>query len=496
MKSYEVTLHQGTNTLALRGDINPGSRKIILESPTSQSLIRDIATGVATFTTTTGVTSVTVGETRQVSGATPNDFRGNLEYTLAGNEGDSVTYTVEIFASPQTTGLPVIHVDTKGRAIPDKTNYVPCTVTVSDPNDPANDTEIVNTSDGIRLRGNSTMGYDKKPYRLKFDKKASMFGLGEAKSWVLLANYLDPTLLASTVAFELGNRFATRRTTKSFVNSATHVELFISGEYMGSYLFTEQVQVNEYRVNIDEKKDYFLELDSYYDETNKFKIAMFPGGTELPVNIQSPEDDRGAAALPAIRADMQLLVDYLTNNKRFDGPDARYADLIDMTSTVDFIMINEIVGNKELQHPKSTYMYKVLDGRWCFGPLWDFDWGFGYSGSGFSYFKDPTTFYFSSKTNFKGDPRAGNVFFTQFFLDAGFRAAYKARWNEMKPHFSTIDAFVGEMGDKLARSAAQNKKRWNGHYAQIDYSTEITGMKNYMTTRINYLDGVINAVAW
>ncbi|MDR2414109.1 MAG: CotH kinase family protein, partial [Odoribacteraceae bacterium] len=241
-----------------------------------------------------------------------------------------------------------------------------------------------------------------------------------------------------------------------------------------------------------------LELDSYYDEDNKFKVTMYSGGTELPVNIQSPEDEAGAAALSAIRADVQLLVDRLTNNRQFNQPDDRYRDLIDMTSTVDFLLINEIVGNQELQHPKSTYMYKEAGDAWSFGPLWDFDWAFGYSESGFVYFTEykTTRFLFNASTNFSSDPRAGNVFFSLFFRDPVFRAAYKARWNEMKPHFATITDFIGEMGEKLSRSAAQNKTRWNKHYASINHATEIARMKTYMTTRINYLDGVINGNGW
>ena len=66
----------------------------------------------------------------------------------------------------------------------------------------------------------------------------------------------------------------------------------------------------------------------------------------------------------------------------------------------------------------------------------------------------------------------------------------------MKPHFLTIADFIGEMGNKLTRSAAQNKIRWNRFYSSINYASEIAKMKAYMTTRINYLDGAINSSAW
>jgi hypothetical protein len=500
--SYQITVHQGGQRLVLRGGIDQEGKRVALVAPSNQRRVNDVDSAIAEFAVSSSVAEVQVNGVAQTSGVTPNDFRRDFAYSLISKEGDTTVYALETFASPQTTGLPVFYVDTRGVAITNKTDYVHCTLAVADPADPNNDKKIALTGDGIRLRGNTTMNYDKKPYRLKFDKKEDFFSLGKAKSWVLLANYLDPTLLANSVAFELGRRFAAQRQgDKPFVNSVNHVELFINDEYAGSYLFTEQVQVNEYRVNIDEDAGYLLELDSYYDEDNKFKVNMLPGGAEntrLPVNIQSPEDDAGANALPAIRADVELLVSRLTNNLQLDRPDDRYRDLINMTSTVDFLIINEIVGNQELQHPKSTYMYKDAGDPWSFGPLWDFDWAFGYAESGFTYFVDnkTTRFLFNASTNFRGDPRAGNIFFALFFRDPRFREAYKARWNEMKPHFSTIADFIGEMGNKLARSAAQNKIRWNMHYSSINYASEIAKMKAYMTTRINYLDGAINSSAW
>lgn len=59
---------------------------------------------------------------------------------------------------------------------------------------------------GIRGRGNSTWGMAKKPYRIKFDSKTRLLNLNaKAKSWVLLANYADKTLMRNAVAFEVSS---------------------------------------------------------------------------------------------------------------------------------------------------------------------------------------------------------------------------------------------------------------------------------------------------
>ena len=46
----------------------------------------------------------------------------------------------------------------------------------------------ITEADSVRGRGNSTwLWYDKKPYRIKLDKKSQLLGMGEGKSFVLLA---------------------------------------------------------------------------------------------------------------------------------------------------------------------------------------------------------------------------------------------------------------------------------------------------------------------
>ena len=73
--------------------------------------------------------------------------------------------------------LPVIEITTQGGKQPyNKKDYVNCSFSISNCEDPDDDFSIEMKSDieqsgsvGIRLRGNSTMQYDKKPYRIKFD---------------------------------------------------------------------------------------------------------------------------------------------------------------------------------------------------------------------------------------------------------------------------------------------------------------------------------------
>jgi hypothetical protein len=123
--------------------------------------------------------------------------------------------------------------------------YVKTNIRIVDPDNPAYNLEHTDYKDEIQGRENATWSWPKKSFRIKFNKKQSLFGLEEIKSWVLLAGYTDTALPENVIAFELGRRF-----NFPFTNHYVPVELFLNGSYQGSYLLTEQVQVGEGRVDI------------------------------------------------------------------------------------------------------------------------------------------------------------------------------------------------------------------------------------------------------
>jgi hypothetical protein len=107
----------------------------------------------------------------------------------------------------------------------------------------------------IRARGNSTFGAPKKPFRLKFDAKQEMLGLngGKAyKSWVLMADYYDGSMLRTFGTFKFAKALME---SKYYSSDCTHVEVYLNGEYRGVYLLCEQTQMNRGRVDIPEKED-------------------------------------------------------------------------------------------------------------------------------------------------------------------------------------------------------------------------------------------------
>ena len=106
--------------------------------------------------------------------------------------------------------------------------------------------------DAIKGRGNSTWGGSaKKPYQIKLKKKAELLQNGEkSKTWLLLANAADPTLLRNTISFKLATYLGVVGTP-----SCEPCDLYYNGEYRGNYLVTEKVKVEKDGVNIDDLDD-------------------------------------------------------------------------------------------------------------------------------------------------------------------------------------------------------------------------------------------------
>lgn len=194
-------------------------------------------------------------------------------------------------------GLSRIDINSNGTFLADAERYVPsydndnaannidwqyhdCTVTVSN----CKTEYALEKTAGIKVRGNWTTTYPKKPFRIKFDKKQPMLGLNggaKCKSWVLLADYKDCSLERNSVAFYLGQQIL--GADGYYCSDFRQVELYLDGRYWGVYLLAEQQQVNENRIDITEpaeppaegaepNKDYlntdigyFIEYDGYYN---------------------------------------------------------------------------------------------------------------------------------------------------------------------------------------------------------------------------------------
>ena len=295
-----------------------------------------------------------------------------------------------------STNLPLLYIYT-----PDNTPITSKDEWINDSQVYLKDTDGTVTSLGVaqvRGRGNTTWkNFDKKPYTFKLDKKASILGMPKDKRWNLLANAVDRTRLRNDVALELGRRLGPDHGQNylDWTPRGRYVELFLNGTHMGNYYLVEHIKIAADRVPITEMKStditepeitggYLLELSIEMDEVNKFYTNGYPdaypykdglhggsGGTyKLPVMIKDPDED------VLVTEQFNWIKNYingLESNIRWNS--GGWTGKVDMDSFICWMFIQEIVGNYEPFHPKSSYMHKDREGKLVMGPLWDFDYG-------------------------------------------------------------------------------------------------------------------------
>ena len=428
--------------------------------------ILDASAMIATFTTS-GASAYVEGQ-KQESGVSVQDFTQPVKYYVDKNE-----YIVTIKKSE----LPVVFIDTPGgTAINSKTVWTADTkITIYNP-----DGSVDYTDDklNIRGRGNSTWGYPKKPYALKLDKKASILGMPKHKRWVLLANWMDRTLLRNATAFEIS-----RKTGLAWTPRGQFVEVVLNGRYIGNYFLCEQIKIDENRVNIKEMKatdisgeavtgGYLMELDVYFDEVNKFKSSV----RNLPYMFKDPDEEvLQAEQLAYMQNYVNTFESVLYANNWLENRD--YEDYIDIDSYIDMWFVFELAVNGEPNHPKSTYCYKDRGGKMYAGPVWDFDWATFRPVTGYS-------------TRYA-------LYYGRLFSDPEFVAEVKARWAACKPGFTSVLNYIDTVSEQLEVSNTLNLSMWpisstvNGDES-LPYDDAITRFKNAYETRLNWLDSAIN----
>ena len=274
--------------------------------------------------------------------------------------------------------LPVLHIDTEYcRMIASKDVYLNATYWL----DPMGCPEVEAIGDEksplrlqIKGRGNNTWKwFDKKQYRIKLDKKASLLGMNKSKHWCLMCYPEDYFgFLLNPVGFQVSRMMG-----MEYTPAVKPVELVVNGEYLGLYFISEKIRVEENKVEI---------TDQNSGETNPEKIT---GGWLCQMNHPDTNEiiyrDRSDAVWSIVvetpdsmgteqRAYIRDLL-YRMDSVIYECPknDDALRQLVDVESLVKFYITYEIVDNLE-GFSGSMFFYKDIgeESKVKFGPVWDF----------------------------------------------------------------------------------------------------------------------------
>ena len=418
-------------------------------------------------TFTTNAVKVLVDEVEQKSGMTKNDFSSPVVYQFIMRNGETFQYTVKAeFLLSAIPELTITTTDPSIAEIPSKDYYLEGTLAVNG----RGGYEDYTGKTEVKGRGNSTWGYPKKPYRLKLNKKAEICGLGKAKNYVLLANHLDPTLMLNSVAFKIG-----RLLELPFTNHAIPVDVVLNGIYKGSYLLTEQIEVKENRVDLDENNSVMWELDSYWDDEPKFKSTAF----NLPVMVKDP--DLTTEQFEYWKKDFNA---FTTQFAKEPLEGNSYVDMIDIESVAKFLITFNLVHNMEINHPKSVFLHKERNGKYVMGPIWDFDWAYDYEGTS-NHFGRYNTPLFSSSMN-----GVGTAFFQRFLQDSRVKTINKRTWQDFKNNkLDALLQYVDDYAVMLKPSVERNSELWENTRS---FDTKVKELKTWLRNRADYIDSEVS----
>ena len=343
----------------------------------------------------------------------------------------------------------------------------------------------------IRGRGNSSfLWYDKKPMRLKLDKKHKVLGLDKAKSWVLLANYRDVTDMMNTFVFEAGEWLGL-----PFTNHTRYVELFVNGDYRGLYQLTEQVQQGGNRVNVSDNQGILLSLDvddgpeeAPYAHDN-FTSEVY----KMPACVKYPDDEACTTHTVDSVKTVFATLEQAIKDKDYE----RVSGLLDVQSFIDYLLLQEFVYNVELSAPRSIFMHKDGDGKWAMGPLWDFDAGYDFDWgnmyTGHTYFTNyRETVMGTNPLKRNGQYSYVPQFFTDLFACPQFVEAYKKRWVEVKDQIVTRNwAECMKYVANLRASGAMGREEERWPIAGKDFETELEKMHQWLLNRRDFMTDLI-----
>ena len=286
----------------------------------------------------------------------------------------------------------------------------------------------------IKGRGNASWSFSfnnfgKYSFNITLEEKTKLFsGLNKGKKFCLLANNGDEALMRNVFTFSLGEKIGL-----NFVPTFRYIDLYDRGDYIGSYMITDKIEINsqsvDLSINYDDLNEFNnpgVNFDSYRACTNgnlyendsaskgyqkwinMAEPTLNEDGTPLPESVTAGDggflleveyNDRFVNELCGfISSKGQCVVmkypEYASKNQvnfaynKFADAEAVVYDrnstyerinaVIDVESFLKTYLIQELSKNCD-SGLSSYYIYydTAVDNRLHAAPLWDFDMGYG-----------------------------------------------------------------------------------------------------------------------
>lgn len=393
-------------------------------------------------------------------------------------------------------------------------------------------TEFAGEIEAMHCRGNASWEEtDKKSYQLKLPSEVSLFNMGAAKKWLLIANAFDSTLVRNVTTFDMAHELGL-----SYTPQMEYVDVYANGNYVGNYLLATKIEIGENRVKINNLEDATKKMNPLIEDLSTCETFMTPQGRlfstkgyEIPAE---PEDltggylleiemsDRyGLEASGFITSRMQPVVftspkyasfdqvSYIANLYQ-DLEDAMFSedgyspysgkyfgDYIDIDSFARKYLLEEVIKNLDAAFT-SQFFYKPNDStstKFFAGPAWDYDKaiaGSGITQEGIDLF-DPNGFYACVKT------KDSDIWYALYQQEEFRNTAIQIYFDEFRDIVEEeATTKIDERADRILKAALMDEFRWNtfNEDTTVEEKTntfyeKVAELTNFLHERNNFLSG-------
>lgn len=445
---------------------------------------------------------------------------------LTAKVGNGTAFTVRIM---QATNLPTIYLtstnaNTQGRSYVDSSKRNTTTAALKMIDAAGSEISTMDIKE-LKARGNSTFTYAaKKSYQMKLETASDLLQNGEnVKTWVLLANYFDATLMHDKLFKDMAAALE-----MPYTASCDWVNLYYDGEYRGVYLLSEKNAVKDTGINItdleaaykDQNPEYGTNMTtatgtnayggSYTYTTGLTDPTDITGGYLLELNHDAPDEVNGFVTKKGKGvnvkspewcgdAAMEYISEYyqafenavyaMDENGNYTGINddgKHYYEYVDRDSLVKIFLLQELALSPD-GFISSLYFYKDANGIMYAGPIWDQDMTLG---TGWTKYISPDT----TDYHYLAEALIQIPDFREAVI-----AYYNVTFAPQANALITEDGTIYGYADCLADSAEMNFVLWpyirvgdpnNAEHIwkNTTYASVLADMQNWLTQRIAKLD--------
>ena len=378
------------------------------------------------------------------------------------------------------TNLPLIDIESESNITDNETN------TIFKYINPSNLDQVITESAKMKVRGATTRWYDKKSYKVEFynssydkEKNINIDNFYYGSSFILDGLYRDNSKIRNVLAINLWNEIS-----NDFNNVDVYsefVEVFVNGEYLGLYAFTEPI--NRKKLNLDKSS---LNDTSVIVKSNQFNppkantnYSNIIDDQYMDYELKYPNDETlFARSWESILS--KLIKYYNTNKKDYD----LIEDTFVINNYVDLMLFNSFINNKDNKFTKNNYFYlKSLSDTINIQP-WDMEFSFGLSWS-----TETEANFILTLNDYKDIEIDIKHPYAKKINNLIINRYWNLRSNVLTDKY--LDNLLDKYNDELTQGAAlRDSEKW----LEYDVSKEISNVKTWLHNRIKVYDNYIRGL--